>query len=268
MLARNAFTTAGPGGDTVLEYAETVLPALARWTAAGMKTALVSLTGIDGAAPRPVGAQMAVAEDGRAVGYISGGCVEGALIAEAQAAMAEGRNRLVRYGAGSPYIDVRLPCGSGLDIYVDQELPRLHANDMAVRYQARQPFRLETELSAGTSLLHAVEAGMHPPAIGMDRRIFNRIYWPQLRLVLTGAGPAVPILAALAADAGWQVDVHTPQVLPPRLYTTDDVTVRRLHTNRQADAIAAAEGPAADGLLLYWRRGQPPRAYTASRQAA
>jgi xanthine dehydrogenase accessory factor len=113
MLLSEAVTDAGPAGSAAPEFTETVLPALARWAASGMRTALVSLAGIDGGAPRPIGAQMAVAEDGRAVGYISGGCLEGALIAEARVAMAEGHNRLVRYGAGSPYIDVRLPCGGG-----------------------------------------------------------------------------------------------------------------------------------------------------------
>ena len=67
---------------------------------------------------------MAIAEDGSASGHISGGCLESALIAEAQIAMRDHANRLVRYGKGSKYIDIELPCGSGLDIYF--EGPRSH----------------------------------------------------------------------------------------------------------------------------------------------
>jgi xanthine dehydrogenase accessory factor len=238
MLLSEAVTDAGPAGSAAPEFAETVLPALARWTASGMRTALVSLAGIDGGAPRPIGAQMAVAEDGRAVGYISGGCLEGALIAEARAAMAEGRNRLVRYGAGSPYIDVRLPCGGGLDIYVDQQLPQLFAGEMAARFESRLPFRLETDIGSGTSRLLPWPHGA-PAAAEQSARLFSRIYWPQMRLALAGAGPAVPILARLAAEAGWLVDVVTPQVPPPQLRATEGISVRRLHGALLASAIRA-----------------------------
>ena len=237
MLSSEAVTDAGPASGAAPEYAETVLPALARWAASGLRTALVSLAGIDGGAPRPIGAQMAVAEDGRAVGYISGGCLEGALIAEARAAMAEGRNRLVRYGAGSPYIDVRLPCGGGLDIYIDQQLPQLFAGEMAARFESRLPFRLETDMSSGASRLYPWTRGA--PTAEQSTPVFSRIYWPQMRLALSGAGPAVPILAALAAEAGWLVDVTTPHTPAPRLRTLGGVSVQQPHGALLASAIRA-----------------------------
>ena len=77
---------------------EDVLGPMWHWQAAGLRVALVTLVEVEGGAPRQAGAQMAVAEDGRYVGYLSGGCLEEAVVLEAQAAIAQGANRLVRYG--------------------------------------------------------------------------------------------------------------------------------------------------------------------------
>ena len=96
-------------------YRDNVLPDLAEWTGRGERCALVTLVGVDGNAPRAEGAQMAVSESGEWAGYISGGCLEAAIALEAQAAIKAGKPRLLRYGKGSPYFDIQLPCGSGLD---------------------------------------------------------------------------------------------------------------------------------------------------------
>lgn len=98
-------------GERRIDPVENVLPRLLDWRRRGLRTALATLVAIDGSFPRALGAQMAIAEDGSAAGYISGGCLEGALISEAQDAMAEHKNRLVRYGKGSKYFDIVLPCG-------------------------------------------------------------------------------------------------------------------------------------------------------------
>lgn len=99
---------------------ENVLPAFVAWRKQDRRAALVTIVGIEGASPRPLGAQMAVTAEGQSVGYLSGGCLEAAVIEEAKISLREGENRLVRYGKGSRYFDVRLPCGSGFDIYIDQ----------------------------------------------------------------------------------------------------------------------------------------------------
>jgi xanthine dehydrogenase accessory factor len=54
---------------------------------------------------------MAVCADGRHLGSFSGGCIEAAIVAEALDCLKAARQ--VRCGVGSPYIDVRLPCGGG-----------------------------------------------------------------------------------------------------------------------------------------------------------
>ena len=99
-------------------YRENVIPDLASWSGKGERCALVTLVSVDGNAPRAEGAQMAVSESGRWAGYISGGCLEQAIALEAVEAIQAGKPRLLRYGKGSPYLDIRLPCGSGLDVFI------------------------------------------------------------------------------------------------------------------------------------------------------
>lgn len=189
---------------------EDVLGPMRQWQAAGRRVALVTLVEVEGGSPRQAGAQMAVAEDGRYVGYLSGGCLEEAVVLEAQAAIAQGANRLVRYGRGSPYFDIRLPCGTGLDLYFDQglEAPQLAA---MTQFQAsRTPFVLRTDLSSGVSHIDVADAGIPIAASRRVRDIFERVYPPKLQLLLLGSGPALVSIAALAATLGIELLILSP----------------------------------------------------------
>jgi xanthine dehydrogenase accessory factor len=197
-------TTAGLLAD------EDVLPQMQRWQAQGQRTALVTLVGVEGGAPRQAGAQMAVAEDGRYAGYLSGGCLEQAVALEAQAVIAAGQNRLVRYGKGSPYFDIKLPCGSGLDLYFDQRLSAATLDAMIALRAARKPFALCTSLPTGES---AVEEIAQATPIGQSRcdgDVLRRVYAPNLRLLLLGNGPTLAGMASLAAATGIEFAIRSP----------------------------------------------------------
>ena len=51
-----------------------------------------------GSAPRPEGAVLLRADDGRIAGSVSGGCVEGAAAEEIERARRDGHARVIRYG--------------------------------------------------------------------------------------------------------------------------------------------------------------------------
>lgn len=190
--------------------ADDVLPSLTAWRRDGARAALVTIVGIEGTSPRPIGAQMAVAEDGRAVGYLSGGCLEQAVALEAQAAIKEGRNRLVRYGRGSPYFDVRLPCGSGIDLYFDQALGVDLLEKLADLRAVRRPALLRTDLKSGASAVEAISAPALPLASRRDGDMLLRVVLPRLRLILIGSGPSVEAIARLATVLGVELDVLSP----------------------------------------------------------
>jgi len=100
-------------GDDVLETA-------AKWIDAGHKVALGTVVKTWGSAPRPAGSQIAVRDDGLFVGSVSGGCVEGAVIEEAQAAMSDGRVRKLEFGVSDEQAwSVGLACGGRIEVFVE-----------------------------------------------------------------------------------------------------------------------------------------------------
>jgi xanthine dehydrogenase accessory factor len=186
-------------------YRDDVLPDLALWAGRGERCALVTLVGVDGNAPRAEGAQMAVSESGQWSGYISGGCLEQAIALEAAEAIEAGAPRLLRYGKGSPYFDIRLPCGSGLDVFVQPFNDAALIEDMRSRLDRRQPFALRIGLATGTAKLESFDS----TAGGGSRseregREFVRAYLPPLRCLIIGSSPIAVKLAELSACTGFE----------------------------------------------------------------
>lgn len=180
----------GLAGDLdVLAFAETEL-------AAGRPAALITIVGLDGPFSRPLGAQLAVAGDKRFAGSISGGCLEQALTEEAQIAMREGTNRVLRYGRGSPYLDVRLPCGGGIDLHVDASPDRALLQRAIALGRARKSFALGFNSSATRSTLRLIEGGAD-----LQAGEFVRSYTPQLRILLAGRGWEIVAMSQMAQTA-------------------------------------------------------------------
>lgn len=93
------------------------------WRSEGVGFGRAVLVRAFGSAPRPEGATLLVAEDGRLAGSVSGGCVEGACVAEVLAARRNGLARVVRYGITDEQAwDVGLACGSTIDVMIEPEL--------------------------------------------------------------------------------------------------------------------------------------------------
>ena len=95
---------------------------------------LAMITRIDGPSYRPLGAMMAVMVGGRRVGTLSSGCVEADIALHAEKARLTGKPFSVIYGKGSPFADISLPCGGGLEILLvpapdKAVLAELHAHN-------------------------------------------------------------------------------------------------------------------------------------------
>jgi xanthine dehydrogenase accessory factor len=96
-----------------------ILPQLRGWLDDGTPFAMATVVGVRGSAPRGPGAAMAVAADGRVVGSVSGGCVEGAVYEAATGALATGVPELHTYGVSDEdAFAVGLTCGGTLSILV------------------------------------------------------------------------------------------------------------------------------------------------------
>jgi xanthine dehydrogenase accessory factor len=97
---------------------------LAAWRGEGQAIGRAIVVRTFGSAPRPEGAVMLVASDGRLAGSVSGGCVEGAAFEEVERARRTGRSRVVRYGISDEQAwDVGLACGGTIDVLMEPEVP-------------------------------------------------------------------------------------------------------------------------------------------------
>ena len=111
MTARDTF--AEDGTLDILAQAE-------RWQAEGRGVALASVVNTWGSSPRPIGSYLVADESGRFQGSVSGGCVEGAVIGEAQAAIKDHKPRLLSFGISNEQAwEVGLACGGKLEVYVE-----------------------------------------------------------------------------------------------------------------------------------------------------
>ncbi len=91
------------------------------WLDKGHKVALATVTNTWGSAPRPAGSQIAIRADGIFVGSVSGGCVEGAVIAEAIDTIADGKSRSLSFGVSNDQAwSVGLACGGQIEIRVER----------------------------------------------------------------------------------------------------------------------------------------------------
>jgi xanthine/CO dehydrogenase XdhC/CoxF family maturation factor len=97
-----------------------VMDEIEAWRAAGNQVAVATVIKVEGSAPRPVGAAMAVSSGGELAGSVSGGCVEAAVFEEAQEVLRTGRPKLLRYGITDEMAwDVGLACGGTIEVFVE-----------------------------------------------------------------------------------------------------------------------------------------------------
>ncbi|MGW2819275.1 XdhC family protein [Streptomyces sp. NPDC001415] len=92
---------------------------LNRWVGQGLDFAVATVVAVSGSAPRRPGAALAVDSDGRAVGSVSGGCVEGAVYDLCVQALQDGTAVRERFGySDEDAFAVGLTCGGVIDVLV------------------------------------------------------------------------------------------------------------------------------------------------------
>jgi len=97
-----------------------VLDEIEQWQASGFRVALARVVSVVGSSPRDPGAAMAVNDQGEVAGSVSGGCVEGAVVAEALEVLARGEPRLCTFGySDEEAFSVGLTCGGTIRIFVE-----------------------------------------------------------------------------------------------------------------------------------------------------
>jgi xanthine/CO dehydrogenase XdhC/CoxF family maturation factor len=101
-------------GPDELEIAE-------RWKSEGKDVAIATVVSTWGSAPRGVGSHLVMDEEGNFEGSVSGGCVEGAVVAEALDVISTGEPKMLEFGvADETAWEVGLSCGGKIRVYVER----------------------------------------------------------------------------------------------------------------------------------------------------
>jgi xanthine dehydrogenase accessory factor len=206
-----------------------ILAAAIDWAGAPMAIATVVETWKS--APCPVGTHMLVHADGRFVGSVSGGCVEGDVLERARMVLAGAPSVLRRYGiADDAAWEVGLPCGGDIQVLVqpvsaDGFPAHLFADIMKAR-SAGAVLSVVTDLESGRSAVLDDDAGAG----------FVNIYHPPRRLLIVGAVEIASALAAIAVSQGVDVTLCDPR---GRFLTAERFPGIRLDDRWPDDAVKA-----------------------------
>lgn len=193
---------------------------------------LVTLVGIAGSSPRAIGAQMAVAADGSSLGSFSGGCIEAAITGEALSVLAAGKGRLVRFGAGSPYIDIRLPCGGGIDLLFTPSPDPLALAELLRRLEAREP----AAMRIASNRISAIDPDT---AAGWSDDAFAVPYVPRVRILAMGHGDALVATARLAQYYGAETQAFSPLPEEVAALSAQGITATQLESLSKPPALAS-----------------------------
>ena len=141
-----------------------LLDTVAAWRAEGVRPGRAVVVRTFGSAPRPEGAVLLAAPDGRLAGSVSGGCVEGAAFEEIERARSTGNVRVIRYGISDEQAwDVGLACGGTIDVLVEPELPEAVVEAAADAALGRGGRAVVTPLPPDAP---PAEFGAHEPGAG------------------------------------------------------------------------------------------------------
>lgn len=191
------------------------------WHRDGRGAVLATVLETWGSAPRGVGSQLAVSGTSEIMGSVSGGCVEGAVVAEAQEALADGKPRLLTFGVTDDQaFAVGLACGGTIRVLVEPvgaALPEALLADLVEARAARRPVALlvhperwERRLAGAED--PAVSARLRSDRSGMEEDgWFIGVHNPPLRMIVVGAVHIAQPLVAMARLAGYD-----PTLLDPR----------------------------------------------------
>jgi xanthine/CO dehydrogenase XdhC/CoxF family maturation factor len=98
-----------------------ILKAAEDWRKSGRSVALATVVETWGSAPRPVGSNLVIDEEGNFLGSVSGGCVEGAVVTEAIDVIESGKPKILEFGvADETAWKVGLSCGGKIRVFVEK----------------------------------------------------------------------------------------------------------------------------------------------------
>ena len=189
------------------------------WHRAGRQAVLATVVETWGSAPRGVGAQMVVSGDGEMAGSVSGGCVEGAVVAEAGEAARTGAAKMLEFGVSDDdAFAVGLACGGRIRIFVEPvgaAVPETMLADLVDARAARRAVAYAVNPETGERALRApgpdIAARFRDDRSGFEEGLFVHIHNPPLRVIVVGAVHIAQAFLPMARIAGWDAVLVDPR---------------------------------------------------------
>jgi xanthine dehydrogenase accessory factor len=228
------------------------------WRRSGRRVALGTIVRTWGSAPRPIGAMVAIRDDGQVVGSVSGGCVEDDLIEKITTkSLAAQKPELVTYGiTNAEATRWGLPCGGTLELVMEPVTDESHIGELLQRISGQQLVKRRLDLQTGRATL---EPGRWQDVLEFDGRVLSTVHGPRWRLVLIGAGQLTRYLAEMARMLDYHVIVIDPREeyaagwelpgVPINRGMPDDI-VRELNLDGHSAVVALTHDPKLDDLAL------------------
>src|SRR5690349_16489329 len=191
-----------------------VLRTAESWRTSGRRVALGTIVKTWGSAPRPVGAMVAIRDDGQIVGSVSGGCVEDDLVDKVKAKLAAARPEdmrpsLITYGVTNEEATRwGLPCGGTVQLVLEPISEGSGLEQLLDKIAGQQLVKRRVEMDSGRATL---EPGRWQDVLEFDGRVLSTVHGPRWRLVLIGAGQLTRYLAEMAKMLDYQVIVVDPR---------------------------------------------------------
>lgn len=235
-----------------------VLKACEQWLIDGLKCELVTVIKTWGSSPRPEGAMLALCEDGRVVGSVSGGCIEDDLIARVrEQGITRTRPEIVTYGITADEAHrFGLPCGGTIQLAIEPLSENSHIPRLLRRLEQQELVARRLDLVSGEVSLSAAGPGM---SLQISNAALTTIHGPRWRLLIIGAGQLSRFLAQIAVGMDYQVTVcdpreeyladwHVPGVEVVQAMPDDLVLEMKL--DRRTAVVALTHDPKLDDLAL------------------
>ena len=222
-------------GDDMTANHDRIPEIALEWAKSGRGIALATVIETWGSAPRQAGALLAISSDGELAGSVSGGCVEGAVAAEAMEAMEDGTCKLLEYGVSDgDAFAVGLACGGTIRVLVEpvgigEGLPLETLGALCTAREKRQRTVLAVSLNTkerrlisvdaqkedGNTLAKPAKAACNSDKSGFADREnpdwFLTVHNPPLKMAIIGAAHIAQPLSVMARMTGFDVTVIDPR---------------------------------------------------------
>jgi xanthine dehydrogenase accessory factor len=253
------------------------------WQGQNIATALATVINTYGSCPRPAGSQLAVNDQGKFIGSVSGGCIEGAVISESLQVMQQQKAKIIDFDvADEDAWQVGLSCGGRISVMIlpvdskylskHHQCYELNPNYVQITHLNILPSlkfcHLTSETYTGSldlkdDLIVSARAMLVTGQSGIvetkQGRYFLQTHASQSRLMLIGAVHIAQVLAPMAQLAGLSVKVIDPRSAfanPSRFPNTDlslewpDEALKACNIDQRTAIVTLTHDPKLDDSAL------------------